>query len=76
MLSKAIIIGLCSTGIISTTAVTGAATNMMPVSVEVAAGPVRIETGHGKFFSAHLEASSKSALVIELKDDRRLRINF
>lgn len=76
MLSKAVIIGLCSTGVISTTAVTGAATNMIPVGVEMAAGPVRIETGHGKIFNAYLAPSSKTALVIELKDDRRLRINF
>lgn len=76
MFSKAIIIGLCSTGVISTTAITGAATNMVPVSIEMAAGPVRIESGNGKIFSAHLEQTSKTALVIELKDDRRLRINF
>ncbi|PHR93548.1 MAG: hypothetical protein COA69_02600 [Robiginitomaculum sp.] len=72
MISKAIIIGLFSTGLVGT----GAASAMSPIGIELMAGPVRIETGNGKMLSAHLDVHSQPALVIALKGERSLKIKF
>lgn len=72
MISKAIIIGLFSTGLIGT----GAISSVVPISIELAAGPVRIESGNGKVLSAYLDTHSPPALTIALKGDRSLKIKF
>lgn len=72
MFSKAILIGALSTGLVGGTAATG----ITPTGLELAAGPVRIESGNGKIVSAKLTSHSPFALTINLKGDQRLHIKF
>ena len=72
MFSKVILVGLFSTSVVGGGAVTGIA----PTGLELAAGPVRIESGNGKIISARLTDKSAVALTINLKDDRRIHIKF
>ena len=72
MLSKLIIISLFGTGVVGTSAVSG----MTPIGMEFAAGPIRIESGNGNGFNAHLDTHAPLSLKIDLKDQRSLTINF
>ncbi len=72
MFTKIIITGMVGTGLISGGAVTG----FTPTKMELAAGPVRIEAGAGKFIQAHLDAHSPISLTIALKNKRHLQIKF
>lgn len=71
MIGKTVLLTLMGTGIIGTGASVSA-----PVGVELAAGPVRIESGNGHIFHAKIEKSTSLALTISLKDDRNLIIKF
>jgi len=72
MFSKIVLIGALSTGVIGGGAVTG----ITPTGLELAAGPVRIESGNGKIISAKLTSHAPFTLTINLKGDQRLHIKF
>ena len=72
MLSKLVLVGLFGTSLVGG----GAATGIAPTGVELAAGPVRIESGNGKIIAARLTGESAAALTISLKGDQRLHIKF
>ena len=72
MFSKVILAGIFGTSLVGGGAVSGIA----PTGLELAAGPVRIESGNGKIVSAKLTSHSPFALTIKLKGDQRLHIKF
>lgn len=72
MFSKIVLIGALSTGVVGGGAVTG----ITPTGLELAAGPVRIESGNGKIISAKLTTPTAFVVTINLKDDQRLHIKF
>lgn len=72
MFSKIILVSIFGTGLVGG----GAATGIAPTGLELAAGPVRIESGNGKIVSAKLTSHSPFALTINLKGDQRLHIKF
>ena len=72
MLSKIAIISLLGTGAVSTSSAAG----LSPTGIEVTAGPIRMESGNGKIFTAQLQNPSETSLTIGLKDGRKLIIKF
>ncbi len=72
MFTKITIGVLATSGIISTTALTG----MTPTHIELAAGPVRIETGEGHIAHVYLAKHSPFNLSIQLKNDRIIKVQF
>ncbi len=72
MISKLILTGLVSTGVIGGAAAGG----MVPTSLEIAAGPVRIESGEGNPLQARMANQSRSGLIISLKNGRRIIIRL
>ena len=76
MFTKIILISVLGTGAVGGAVGTGTATGYTPSGIEFAAGPVRIEAGNGKNFSAHMAAHSPLTLTINLKDERQLQVKF
>ena len=76
MFTKIILISVLGTGALGGVVGTGTVTSYTPSGVEFAAGPVRIEAGNGKTFSAHMAAHSPLTLTIKLKDKRQLHVKF
>ncbi len=72
MFTKLFLIGVLGTGALGT----GAANGITPTGLEFAAGPVRIETGNGKFVSAHMAKHTPLTLTVNLEGDRKLQIKF
>ncbi len=72
MFTKLTISLLATTGLISTTALTG----MVPTGAELAAGPVRIEAGNGHIAQAYLSKHSPFHLRLDLKNHQSLIIEF
>ena len=72
MFSKLILAGLLGTGLIGTSAVTGAS----PKSIEFAAGPIRLESGNGALIKANMAQHAPLGLTIKLKNNRQLQIRL
>ena len=72
MFTKLLLISVLGTGALGTGAVTG----YTPSGIEFAAGPVRVEAGNGKVFSAHMAAHTPFTLTVKLQDDRKLQVKF
>lgn len=72
MRSKITINTLVGTGLVGTGAMIAAALQ----GVELAAGPVRFESGNGKIVDARLAAHAPLSLTIQLSDARRINITF
>ena len=72
MFTKLTIGFLATTGLISTTALTG----MVPTSAELAAGPIRIEVGNGHIVQAHMSRHSPFQIQLFLKNEQALTIKF
>ncbi|PHR60210.1 MAG: hypothetical protein COA43_07890 [Robiginitomaculum sp.] len=71
MIGKAIIISVMGTGLLGTGASVGT-----PTGIEIAAGPLHIESGNGKIFNARFDNGSGISLTITLKDERNLILKF
>lgn len=82
MLSKLVIMGAMSTGLIGTTlpplniAEQPMVKTVIPTGFELSAGPLRLESGHGSFFNAHLDAHSRFTIRIELSDNRSVLLKL
>ena len=72
MIIKTAAIVILGTGVIGTGAVNG----ITPMGATLAAGPLRVEAGHGKKFTAKLDQPSPFVLVIDINDKRRYSIKF
>jgi len=77
MLSKLILISALGTGALGTGVVgTGSASGIAPSGFEFAAGPVRLESGNGKFFEAHMAEHSPFSLTIKLRSGGQVQIKL
>jgi len=72
MISKLLLTGLVSTGVIGGAAAGG----LTPTSLEIAAGPVRIESSEGNPLQARMANQSRSGLIVKLQNGRRIIIRF
>ncbi|PHS38654.1 MAG: hypothetical protein COA91_07765 [Robiginitomaculum sp.] len=82
MFSKLILISIIGTGALGTGALgtgmidTNTTSRIAPSGFEFAAGPVRIESGNGKFLQAHMAEHSPLSLTIKLQNGGQLRVKF
>ena len=72
MLTKLLIASALGTSAVGT----GVATGMTPTGIELAAGPMRIETGNGHVVSARLAEHMPFSLTINLQGDTKLCVKF
>lgn len=72
MLSKIVLVGLFGTSLVGG----GAATGITPTGVELAAGPIRIESGNGKIVSARFADQSAMSFTINLTGEQHIQIKL
>jgi len=70
--TKLFLIAAVGTGALGT----GAATGIVPSSVEFAAGPIRVEAGNGNFLSAHMAEHTSLRFTVNFQGERHLQIKF
>ncbi|MBL4853446.1 MAG: hypothetical protein JKY25_04320 [Robiginitomaculum sp.] len=77
MLSKLILISAIGTGAVGTGVVgSGSASGIAPTGFEFAAGPVRLESGSGKFLQAHMADHAPMSLKVKLRSGGQIQVKF
>ena len=73
MFTKIIIAGIIgTTGLVGT----GSTNNIAPTGMELTAGPLHIESGNGKGFTANFDQPAPVSFTVHLPDNKKLQIKF
>lgn len=77
MFSKILILTGLGTTLVGGGAISGITPEPpLPRALEIAAGPVRVETGGKQILSAHMANHSELTLTIKFKSNARLEMKF